>query len=134
MSSRRSSKDSKNNTLSIRYSTIEYRGEQVEFILDPSGHQVFANWRDTQIDLGLDNIYYKEDICRLIDYVLDFITDFPKLPELRGAKLRYFNNAGYRDIVLSYQGRTLKVFLDPSDLISIIQEAEEILQSVKICS
>ena len=52
---------SETSNVSIRYSTIKYRDQTIEFILNPDGHQVFAKWKDKKIDLGLDNIYYKED-------------------------------------------------------------------------
>ena len=116
--------------ISIRHSIIEYRGETVEFILDPDGHQVFAKWQDQQIDLGLDNIYYKEDMCRFIDRKLDLITTFPKSPEFQGAQLEWFNNEGYRDVRLKYRGRVLKIFLTISNNInetSLISESERIL-------
>lgn len=106
-----SEQSSEISNISIRYSAIEYRGETINFILDPSGHQVFAEWRGQKIDLGLDNIYYKEDVCRFIDRQLDLITTFPKLPELQGAQLEYFNNAGFRDVRLKYKGRVIRVFL-----------------------
>ena len=106
-----SEQSSETSNISIRYSTIEYRGETINFILDPSGHQVFAEWRGQKLDLGLDNIYYKEDACKFIDRQLDLITTFPKFPELQGAQLEYFNNAGFRDIRLKYKGRIIKIFL-----------------------
>lgn len=97
--------------LVIRYDTITYREQEVNFVSDPSGHQCFAQWKGNLVDLGLDNIYYKEDVCKLIDYTLDFIADFRNSPNFVGAKLEYFNNGGYRDIRLLYKGRTVKVFL-----------------------
>lgn len=121
---------SETSKISIRHSIIEYRGETIEFILDPDGHQVFAKWQDQQIDLGLDNIYYKEDMCRFIDRKLDLITTFPKSPELQGAQLEWFNNEGYRDVRLKYKGRVLKIFLTISNNInetSLISESERIL-------
>lgn len=115
--------------ISIRHSVIEYRGQTIEFILNPDGHQVFAKWREQQIDLGLDNIYYKEDMCRFVDRTLDLITTFPKSPELQGAKLEYFCNGGNRDIRLSYKGRILKVFLVAGSVNEtlLISESEKIL-------
>jgi hypothetical protein len=120
---------SETSRISIRHSVIEYRDQTIEFILNPDGHQVFAKWRDQQIDLGLDNIYYKEDMCRFVDRVLDLITTFPKSPELQGAKLEYFRNGDYRDIRLSYKGRILKVFLVAGEVneIYLISESEKIL-------
>ena len=123
---------SETSNVSIRYSTIEYRGQTIEFILNPDGHQVFAKWKDKKIDLGLDNIYYKEDMCRFVDRTLDLITTFPKSPELQGAQLEWFNNNGYRDIRLKYKGRVLKIFLIINNNINktfLISESEKLLRN-----
>lgn len=120
---------SETSDISLRCSIIEYRGEQVEFILSPDGRQTFAHWRDRKIDLGLDNIYYKEDMCKYIDRELDLISTFPKFPELQGAQLEWFNNGGYRDIRLKYKGRIMKVFLITA---GIIDETFLISESVNI--
>jgi hypothetical protein len=122
---------SETSDISLRYSAIEYRGEQIEFILSPDGRQVFAHWRDKKIDLGLDNIYYKEDMCKYVDRELDLISTFPKLPELQGAQLEWFNNNGYRDIRLKYKGRLIKVYLVMSqdiDVTLLISESVRLLQ------
>lgn len=97
--------------LVIRYDTIIYRDQELNFLSDPSGHQCFAQWKGKLVDLGLDNIYYKEDMCKLVDHELDFITDFRDCPNFVGAKLEWFRNGDHRDIKLSYKGRILKVFL-----------------------
>lgn len=115
--------------LVVRYDTIEYRGQEVNFLSDPAGVQCFAQWNSQLIDLGLSNIYYKEDVCRFIDRQLDLITDFRDSPNFVGAKLEYFHNGGYRDIKLSYKGRLLKVFLT-SGLVNetwVISESKKIL-------
>ena len=90
---------------------------------------VRAHWRDKKIDLGLDNIYYKEDMCKFIDRQLDLITDFRDCPNFVGAKLEYFHNGNYRDIELSYKGRILKVFLvaGPINETWLISESKRIL-------
>lgn len=118
--------------LVVRYDTITYRDQEVNFLSDPAGVQCFAQWNGELIDLGLNNIYYKEDICKFIDRRLDLITLFPKLPELQGAKLEWFHNGDYRDIRLSYKGRILKVYLTACDSSTvnvsyIIRDAEQIL-------
>ena len=117
--------------LVIRYDEIEYREESVKFLSDPSGVQCFAQWRGKLIDLGLNNIYYKEDICKLIDRELDLITDFRNCPNFIGAKLEYFHNGDFRDIRLVYKGRIVKVFLVAGEVneIWIISESERILRS-----
>lgn len=105
------SEEAKSRGLILRYDVIKYREQEINFLSDPSGVQCFAQWNNQLIDLGLNNIYYKEDICRFIDRRLDLITTFPKSPEFQGAQLEWFNNQGYRDIRLKYKGRILKVFL-----------------------
>ena len=117
--------------LVIRYDEIEYREESVKFLSDPSGVQCFAQWRGKLIDLGLNNIYYKEDICKLIDRELDLITDFRNCPNFIGAKLEYFHNGDFRDIRLLYKGRVLKIFLVTGEVNEtwIISESERILRA-----
>lgn len=114
--------------LIVRYDTIEYRGHEVNFLSDPSGVQCFAQWNNQLIDLGLNNIYYKEDVCKFIDRQLDLITDFRDCPNLVGAKLEYFHNGDYRDIRLSYKGRILKIFL----VAGLVNETWIISESKKI--
>lgn len=123
------SKEAQQLGLVIRYGTIEYRGEEINFLSDPSGNQCAAQWNNQIVDLGLNNIYYKEDMCRFIDRKLDLITDFRNCPNFVGAKLEYFHNGDYRDIRLSYRGRILKIFLVISEIneISLISESCKIL-------
>lgn len=123
------SKEAQDAGLIIRYDTIHYRGEEVNFVSDVSGVQCFAQWHGELIDLGENNIYYKEDMCKFIDRKLDLITTFHNCPNFAGAKLEYFNNGGYRDIRLSYKGRILKVFLVASYVNEtfLISESEKIL-------
>ena len=115
--------------LIIRYDTIQYRGEEVNFVSDVSGVQCFAQWRGELVDLGVSNIYYKEDMCKYIDRKLDLITTFCNCPNFVGAKLEYFQNGDYRDIRLSYKGRILKVFLVAGYVNEnfLISESEKIL-------
>jgi hypothetical protein len=114
--------------LVIRYDTIEYRKEIINFLSDPSGVQCFAQWRGKLIDLGLNNIYYKEDMCKYIDRVLDLITDFCDCPDFAGAKLEYFHNGDFRDIRLVYKGRILKIFL----VTGVVNETFLISESKKL--
>lgn len=125
------SKEARDAGLVIRYDTILYRDQEVNFLSDVSGVQCFAQWNNQLIDLGLNNIYYKEDMCRFIDRQLDLITDFRNLPDFVGAKLEWFHNGDYRDIRLSYKGRTLKVFLVAGnvDETLLISESEKILRN-----
>ena len=117
--------------LVIRYDTIEYRGETANFLSDPSGVQCFAQWQGELVDLGLNNIYYKEDMCKYIDRKLDLITDFRNCPDFVGAKLEYFRNGDFRDIRLAYKGRVLKIFLVAGEVneIVLISESERILRT-----
>jgi hypothetical protein len=117
--------------LVIRYDTIEYREETINFVSDPSGVQCFAQWRGKLIDLGLNNIYYKEDICKYIDRTLDLITDFRNCPDFAGAKLEYFYNGDFRDIRLVYKGRILKIFLVTGVVNEtfLISESEKLLRN-----
>lgn len=117
--------------LVVRYDTIEYRGHEVNFLSDPMGVQCFAQWQDKLIDLGLNNVSYKEDACKFIDRELDLITDFRNCPNFIGAKLEYFHNGDFRDIRLLYKGRVLKIFLvaGPVNETWIISESERILLS-----
>ena len=115
--------------LVVRYDTIVYRDQEVNFLSDPSGVQCFAQWNGELVDLGLNNLYYKEDMCKYIDHKLDLITDFRNCPDFVGAKLEYFHNGDFRDIKLSYKGRILKIFLVAGHVNEtwIISESEKIL-------
>ncbi len=123
------SKEAQQLGLAVRYDTIEYRDQEISFLSDPSGVQCFAQWNSYLVDLGLNNIYYKEDMCRFVDRQLDLITDFRNSINFVGAKLEYFHNGNYRDIRLSYKGRVLKVFLVTGKVneIQLISESEKIL-------
>jgi hypothetical protein len=125
------SKEAESAGLIIRYDTIRYRDQEVNFLSDVSGIQCFAQWNNQLIDLGLNNIYYKEDMCRFIDRQLDLITDFRNSPDFIGAKLEWFHNGDYRDIRLSYKGRTLKIFLVAGnvDETLVISESKKILRN-----
>lgn len=115
--------------LVVRYDTIEYRGETINFLSDPSGVECWAQWNNQLVDLGLNNIYYKEDMCRYVDRTLDLITDFRNCPNFAGAKLEYFHNGDYRDIRLIYKDRILKIFLVAGEVDEtfLISESERIL-------
>ena len=43
--------------LVVRYDTIRYRDQEVNFLSDPSGVQCFAQWKGKLIDLGLSFAY-----------------------------------------------------------------------------
>lgn len=122
------SDEAKSLGLVVRYDTIKYRDQEINFLSDPSGVQCFAQWNNQLINLGLNNIYYKEDVCKFIDRQLDLITDFQNCPNFVGAKLEYFHNGDYRDIRLSYQGRILKIFL----VAGVVNETWIVSESKKI--
>ena len=115
--------------LVVRYDTIEYRGETIYFLSTVDGVECWAQWRGQLVDLGLNNIYYREDMCRYVDRTLDLITDFRNCPNFVGAKLEYFHNGDFRDIRLTYKGRILKVFLVSGKVNEtfLISESERIL-------
>jgi hypothetical protein len=124
------SKEAQQLGLVVRYDTIEYRDQEINFLSDSSGVQCFAQWRGQLVDLGLNNIYYKEDMCKYVDRTLDLITDFRDCPDFAGAKLEYFHNGDFRDIRLCYKGRVLKVFLvaGPVNETLLISESERLLR------
>lgn len=115
--------------LVVRYDTITYRGYEINFLSDPAGVHCAGQWEGQIVDLGLNNIYYKEDMCKFIDRQLDLITDFRNSTNFVGAKLEYFHNGDYRDIRLSYKDRVLKIFLVAGDINEtfLISESEKIL-------
>ncbi len=117
--------------LVVRYDTIEYRGETINFLSTADGVECWAQWNNQLIDLGLNNIYYREDMCRYVDRTLDLITDFRNCPNFVGAKLEYFHNGDFRDIRLVYKGRLIKCFLVAGhvDEESLIREAIKILST-----
>ena len=117
--------------LPVHYDAITYRDHEIDFLSDPAGVPCFGKCNNWLVDLGLNNIYYKEDMCRFIDRQLDLITDFRNSPNFAGAKLEYFHNGDYRDIRLVYKGRLIKCFLvaGPVNETWIISEAEKILLS-----
>ena len=125
------SKEARDIGLAVRYDTIQYRDQEINFLSDLSGVQCFAQWQNELIDLGLNNIYYKEDICKFIDRRLDLITTFSDNPELLGAKLEWFHNGDFRDIRLLYKGRILKVFIiakpEIVDISVLIDKAKQLL-------
>ena len=125
------SKEARDLGLVIRYDTIEYREETINFLSDPMGVECWAQWRGQLWNLGLNNLYYKDDMCRVVDRTLDLITDFRNCPNFVGAKLEYFHNGDFRDIRLVYKGRILKVFLVAGEVNEtwIISESERILRT-----
>lgn len=120
---------SETSNLVVRYDAISYRGYEINFLSDPAGVHCAGQWEGEIVDLGLNNIYYKEDMCKFIDRRLDLITDFRDSLNFVGARLEYFHNGDFRDIRLSYKGRILKVFLvtGKANETFLISESKKIL-------
>ena len=95
----------------IQIDSFSYRGIEVAFYEDVNGHQLTAIWDDRLLEFGVYNTSYREDMKMVIDDFLDTITRFEDYPELYGSKLEYFQNAGFRDVKLSYRGRILKIYV-----------------------
>lgn len=127
-------KEAQDAGLVIRYDAISYRNFDIYFLSDVEGKQRFAQWGNTLVDLGLNNVHYKEDMCHFVDRKLDLITTFLDCPDFTGAKLEWFHNGDSRDIRLVYKGRVLKVFLvinpEAVNFNAIINEAKVILNNL----
>lgn len=111
---------------------LKYRGFDIDFYEDVSGHQLIAIWEDSIFEFGVYNTMAKEDMKLLIDEKLDTITRFEDDPFLYGAKLEYFQNALFCDIRLCYRGRVLKIYLSPKseDLDEIKIDARRLLFNI----
>lgn len=110
--------------------TIEYRGFSVPVYIDEVGQSYYCKFDGEEVSFGSFNTSFIDDIHYLVDEKLDVIYKFPK-GHFFGAKLKWFDNAGFRDIQLTYRQRILKVWLvEDSSAINeqnLIQEAEQIL-------
>ncbi len=93
--------------------TLDYRGKHVDFYMDDYGQQFYTVYDGEEISFGSYNTNYKEDMKYIIDRKLDIITTFPELKKdgIYGAELRWFDNAGWEDIKLTYKGRILLIYL-----------------------
>lgn len=113
----------------IQIDSFSYRGIEVGFYEDASGHQITAIWEDKLFQFGVYNTSYRDDMQMIIDDYLDTITRFEEQTSFYGSKLEYFQNAGFRDVRLLYRGRILKVWAEPSnlELTCIRKEAEELI-------
>lgn len=117
----------------IEIDSFSYRGFEVKFYEDISGHQIFAIWKNAIFEFGVFNTMYKDDMKMVIDDHLDTVTRFQEYPGFWGSKLEYFQNAGSRDLRLVYKGRILKIYLDPNELKleDIKQDARDLLYNIK---
>lgn len=116
-------------TFGTKIDSFEYRGFKVDFFEDILGHQIVAFWENALYQFGVMNTTYREDMKLVINEKLDTITRFEEYPVFYGAKLEYFQNAGFRDARLSYRGRVLMIYREPEDLDlpSILRAAKELL-------
>lgn len=88
---------------------LDYRGYHIEFFPDSTANQMCAEWKGQVVGFGINNVNYEADMKKLIDETEDLIVVFKHIsPNLR---LKYFDNAGKRDIKLVYRGRVLKVYV-----------------------
>jgi hypothetical protein len=118
----------------VQIDSFSYRGIDVGFYEDASGHQITAIWEDKLFQFGVYNTSYRDDMQIIIDDYLDTITRFEEQPAFYGAKLEYFDNAGFRDVRLIYRGRILGVWTDASEVpMRLIEEAavEKILDEIR---
>ena len=110
-------------TRGIKADSLDYRGHKVDLFEDTLGQQLVAVWDNRVFEFGVHNTQAREDLKLLIDSSLDTITRFENEPFWFGAKLEYFQNAGFRDIKLSYRGRILKVYSAEVSLDLILEDA-----------
>lgn len=101
--------------------TLDYRGVHLDFYQDPPSRQIYTVYKDSKLFFGIDNTLYYEDAKKFLDLELDRIHIFKETNSL----LKYFDNAGSRDIMLLQNRRILRVYLnDPSLNISdVINDA-----------
>ena len=101
--------------------TLDYRGVHLDFYQDPPSRQIYTIYKNSKLFFGIDNTLYYEDAKKFLDLELDRIHIFKETNSL----LKYFDNAGSRDIMLLQNRRILRVYLnDPSLNISdVINDA-----------
>jgi hypothetical protein len=100
---------------------LDYRGVHLDFYQDPPSRQVYTIYKDNKLFFGIDNTLYCEDAKKFLDLELDQIHIFKETNSI----LKYFDNAGSRDIMLLQNRRILRIYLnDPSLTISdVINDA-----------
>ena len=100
---------------------LDYRGVHLDFYQDPPSRQIYTIYKDNKLFFGIDNTLYYEDAKKFIDLELDRIHIFKETNSI----LKYFDNAGSRDIMLLQNRRILRIYLnDPSLNISdVINDA-----------
>ena len=115
---------------------INYRDHIVKVYADDPGQQFYAIIDGEEYSFGAYNTNYLDDIFFIIDNKTDTIYRFEE--PYFGAQLRYVNRKGYRDIVLYYRSRELKIFLllddkklTEEDIQKLIQRSKEVLSVYK---
>lgn len=100
---------------------LDYRGVHLDFYQDPPSRQVYTIYKDNKLFFGIDNTLYCEDAKKFLDLELDRIHILKETNSI----LKYFDNAGSRDIMLLQNRRILRIYLnDPSLNISdVINDA-----------
>lgn len=100
---------------------LDYRGVHLDFYQDPPSRQIYTIYKDNKLFFGIDNTLYYEDAKKFLDLELDQIHIFKETNSI----LKYFDNAGSRDIILLQNRRILRIYLnDPSLNISdVINDA-----------
>lgn len=100
---------------------LDYRGVHLDFYQDPPSRQIYTIYRDNKLFFGIDNTLYYEDAKKFLDLELDRIHIFKETNSI----LKYFDNAGSKDIMLLQNRRILRIYLnDPSlNLSDVINDA-----------
>lgn len=112
--------------------TVNYRGVSLPVYMDENGQSYYTVINGKEVGFGTYNCDYLTEIKDVIDTALDEVYLFDRFP---GAKLKYFDNAGYRDLQLTYRLRIIKVFLLTRDLTDvdlkkIKSDSEKILEKI----
>ena len=100
---------------------LDYRGVHLDFYQDPPSRQVYTIYKDNKLFFGIDNTLYCEDAKKFLDLELDRIHILKETNSI----LKYFDNAGSRDIMLLQNRRILRIYLnDPSlNISNVINDA-----------
>lgn len=119
--------------------TVSYRGFDFDVYIDDPGQQYYTEWEGETMSFGAYNSLYREDIKFLVDDKLDTIYTFGSREEIKyfGARLKWFQNAGYRDIGLYYRGRLCRVYfsngckdITDSALNRLVADSKDILDKL----
>ena len=113
--------------MDIKIDSLFYRNTYVEFFEEPISHQIYTIFDNQPLYFGINNTLYHEDMKKFIDFKLDQIHIFKQ----EQAILKYFDNNGFRDIVLLHRRRIIKVYLSSYwALDDIVLDAAEVLHKI----